>query len=376
MCQLLKHVLLLLAFIDIIYISTVHSKSINITGPDNEAESYSHSSASFSQSIFYGPTTELDTLWSIATKVRPSSNVTIQQTVLALYQLNPDMFENRNIHKLRFGSTIRIPSLEQIRDVSNQEATRIIALHKEIHKNYVKSLRITPKINSTIKDIPRDIVFNNAEEKKVDIPYEEEEKREVKEKIPINLFQLQGSFLSLEEKNHQMGLIVSDLQDEINLLKHELSEKLETLLHEKYNNFIESGGKSKLSLYELFPNIWFLVALATIPGLSIGLITIAFINRNLKKKKEISEEQYIGNISKDSSIDDNMNDEQLEVRKISNKSKEENNFKNAEESKLELEEEPKINPEEESNLELEEEPKINPEEESKLELEEEPKINP
>ncbi|MGL5343145.1 MAG: FimV/HubP family polar landmark protein [Plesiomonas sp.] len=71
----------------------------------------------------YGPTRSNETLWSIASRVRPSNQVSVQQTIGALYRLNPSAFENNNLHGLQAGSRLRIPTLAQVR----AERTSVIA---------------------------------------------------------------------------------------------------------------------------------------------------------------------------------------------------------------------------------------------------------
>ena len=61
-------------------------------------------------SRFYGPTRGSETLWSIASKLRPDNSVSVQQTLLAIYRLNPQAFENQNIHSLLPASNLRVPS--------------------------------------------------------------------------------------------------------------------------------------------------------------------------------------------------------------------------------------------------------------------------
>lgn len=74
-------------------------------------------------SATYGPTYNNETLWSIASRVRPSNQVSVQQTIGALYRLNPSAFENNNLHGLQAGSRLRIPTLAQVR----AERTSVIA---------------------------------------------------------------------------------------------------------------------------------------------------------------------------------------------------------------------------------------------------------
>lgn len=59
-------------------------------------------------SRFYGPTNKNETLWSIASQLRPSRNVSVQQTLLAIYRINPQAFDNQNIHELIPGSRLRV----------------------------------------------------------------------------------------------------------------------------------------------------------------------------------------------------------------------------------------------------------------------------
>ncbi|ROR99969.1 pilus assembly protein FimV [Sinobacterium caligoides] len=72
----------------------------------------------------FGPTVEHDTLWAIAQRARPSSDVTIQQTMLAIQQANPDAFLNGNINRLKTGQVLKIPSIADIKRRSREQAVR------------------------------------------------------------------------------------------------------------------------------------------------------------------------------------------------------------------------------------------------------------
>ena len=64
----------------------------------------------------YGATGRGDTLWSIASKIRPNSTVSVQQTMLALQRANPDAFINSNINLLKAGYVLRIPDAREIQE--------------------------------------------------------------------------------------------------------------------------------------------------------------------------------------------------------------------------------------------------------------------
>ncbi len=59
-----------------------------------------------------------DTLWEIAARVRPSENVSVQQTMLALLRNNPEAFIDNNINRLKSGYVLRLPNEEEANAMS------------------------------------------------------------------------------------------------------------------------------------------------------------------------------------------------------------------------------------------------------------------
>ena len=70
----------------------------------------------------YGPISANDTLWSIASRVRPNDSVTVQQTLVAILKANPQAFINNNPNQMRQGETLRIPSADDIAAVPHRRA--------------------------------------------------------------------------------------------------------------------------------------------------------------------------------------------------------------------------------------------------------------
>ena len=63
-----------------------------------------------------------DTLWGVATAVRPDSSVSMEQTMLGLLEANPNAFYDQNINNLKAGYVLRVPSREEMTAVSQDEA--------------------------------------------------------------------------------------------------------------------------------------------------------------------------------------------------------------------------------------------------------------
>ncbi len=68
-----------------------------------------------------------DTLYGIATRVRPDRSVSLQQTMIALQRENPHAFINDNINRLRSGEVLRIPDLSEIQAIDPREAIDEVA---------------------------------------------------------------------------------------------------------------------------------------------------------------------------------------------------------------------------------------------------------
>jgi pilus assembly protein FimV len=62
-----------------------------------------------------------DTLWGVAARVRPDSRLSMNQTMLAIFEANPDAFGG-NINILRAGSALRIPSADEIFQINRADA--------------------------------------------------------------------------------------------------------------------------------------------------------------------------------------------------------------------------------------------------------------
>ena len=63
-----------------------------------------------------------DTLWGIAARMRPDSRLTMNQMMLAIYESNRDAFGG-NINMLRAGVSLRIPSADEVFQISRGIAT-------------------------------------------------------------------------------------------------------------------------------------------------------------------------------------------------------------------------------------------------------------
>jgi pilus assembly protein FimV len=77
----------------------------------------------------YGPVQNGETLWAIATRMRPSG-ITMNQMMVAVYQANPQAFD-ANMNILRRGAILRIPELGEVEAVDTRAATAEVQRHTD-----------------------------------------------------------------------------------------------------------------------------------------------------------------------------------------------------------------------------------------------------
>lgn len=70
----------------------------------------------------YGPVRPTDTLWSLASKYRPSNRVSVYQTMVAIYEKNPRSFADGNINHILVGSRILLPTAAEASVITDAEA--------------------------------------------------------------------------------------------------------------------------------------------------------------------------------------------------------------------------------------------------------------
>ncbi|KQA18195.1 FimV/HubP family polar landmark protein, partial [Vibrio metoecus] len=286
MRRFFQRLLLPVAVMVVTQISFVSAESIRLVGPNGQvqptpqySENIVRNSANSEPGKFFGPTTENQTLWSIATQLRPSPSVTVQQTLLAIYQLNPQAFENQNIHTLIPGSTLRVPSLAQISRNSNQEAVNIMAAHQaKLNQTPVApAVPVRPAAPPKVQEVAQkqpEVAQPKVEEKPAP-----EIKNAVK---PVNS---ETEVMALEEKNHTLRVMLSEVQSEVSSLKQELGDEnrirseVEKLLEEERRKAEEAQRLAPSSLDNLLSNGWLVALLALIPGLLIAIVVLLLLNR-------------------------------------------------------------------------------------------------
>ncbi|EHC9868393.1 AAA family ATPase [Vibrio alginolyticus] len=312
--------------------SVVQAEGIRLVGPSGEVQS----SPSYAEDIeralpappantqpsrFFGPTGENQTLWSIASELRPSRGVTVQQTLLAIYRINPPAFENQNIHELIPGSRLRVPSLEQVQSATTAQAVAIMKAHEAKLKQPKPTNRATPAQRVTEQPKPQIKVEPKPAAKPETVaatepkptpktipvipappvttsPQGEKQVSALKDKLQGSQSELE----SLEEKNHRLRLMLSEVQSEVETLKSELNDEerirseVEKLLAEERQRLAEQQRMQPSTMDKILSNGWLVGLAALIPGALIALLVVMLLGRRSKAKGEEAAAQEQQNV--------------------------------------------------------------------------------
>ncbi|HEX8543680.1 MAG TPA: FimV/HubP family polar landmark protein [Pseudomonas sp.] len=95
-------------------------------------------------------TTNNDTLWEIAEKVRNGG--TVQQTMLAIQALNPDAFIGGNINRLKKGQVLRLPNPQQTTTVPQPQAVAKVAEQNQAWRQGRRLPSGTRQVDATRRD--------------------------------------------------------------------------------------------------------------------------------------------------------------------------------------------------------------------------------
>ncbi|MBL38209.1 MAG: hypothetical protein CMP07_07350 [Xanthomonadales bacterium] len=98
----------------------------------------------------YGPVASGDTLWSIARANLPAGDVSMNQMMIAIVELNPDAFRDRNINQLLRGAELQLPDAEQVRALDEAAAAAEVAAQNRAFSRRMSS--DLPTVSSAGRD--------------------------------------------------------------------------------------------------------------------------------------------------------------------------------------------------------------------------------
>ncbi|KAB2824510.1 FimV/HubP family polar landmark protein [Aliivibrio finisterrensis] len=244
----------------------------------------------------YGPTREDETLWSIASRVNPSNTTSVQQTLLAIYRLNPQAFENNNIHGLEPNSRLRLPTLEQVRRENTDDAKQLLLAHskKSVVTKAPEAKVEKTESKSTVAPIKTETKTQEPKTVKDTVKLIEPVVESVPSVVALKsgLEATEQEFTALQENNHQLRVRLAEVQHEVDNLKNELSDEdrirneVEKFINEQKQLAVAEKKAEPSTMDNLASSPGLIALLALIPGALIAGLIAFFLSRRKKEEEE------------------------------------------------------------------------------------------
>jgi len=252
----------------------------------------------------YGPTREDETLWSIASRVNPSNTTSVQQTLLAIYRLNPQAFENNNIHGLEPNSRLRLPTLEQVRRENTDDAKQLLLAHNKKLSAQKASEAQVKRTVKTEKPAPTPKPAVTPVKTEAKVQEQKPAKEVVKSVAPVaeqsstvvalksELDTTEQEFTALQENNHQLRVRLAQVQNEVDNLKSELGDEdrirneVEKFINEQKQLAAAEKKVEPTAMDKLASSPGLIASLALIPGALIAGLIAFFLFRRKKEEEE------------------------------------------------------------------------------------------
>ena len=155
----------LIVLIFITAVPAAYSQQGNLRGPKSSTPRYPEQQQQTqpqtqrqTQSGTYGPIVSSDTLWQISQNYRPNRSLSIYQVMQAIYELNPDAFEQQNINLLKDGSILSMPSESYISSINRRQAQQKSELDSQRLQSNTSNPPAQQVINTATFDQTKELI--------------------------------------------------------------------------------------------------------------------------------------------------------------------------------------------------------------------------
>ncbi|CAH0534064.1 hypothetical protein VST7929_01965 [Vibrio stylophorae] len=289
--------------------SVSFANTIQLKGPNGETLKQSQvSPAHEAQNKLYGPTSGNETLWSIAKKARPNNSVSVHQTLHAIFLLNPSAFDDDNIHKLKSGQMLRLPTAAYAKQWSTQDALdRMAADKRRLSHAHTAPVATSPAKPAPVRQ-PKPVT-EAAKPAKVEKPKTPvvqtgtlKPEQEFTEQAPTasefapkkpQAFQqdlkiTDAELEQMQENSKLLRLRLSEMQQEINSLQSQLqdSEQVNTEVKRALAEWQAQQNQPQQSIWQQIMNDPMLLAIfGSVPGILLSIIVALLLTRRSNKSE-------------------------------------------------------------------------------------------
>ena len=254
----------------------------------------------------YGPITSQDTLWNIATRIRPDKRLSVYQVMQALYQENPQAFVDSNINYLVEGQYLKIPSFNNMMAINTNSARKKSendskAWKKAQPKSIEKSVVVEPSVKK--KDL--DTVKTEINDQLQKIDGQQQERLEL---IQNDISDSIDGLQAILKENDDLRQRLSSFNDKLGVMQEEVAKGKEIKLQmddmiqlqqallakaeAREQELLLEKELAALAEQDITSSLWFKILMGTLPAILI-LSLLAFL---FKRRKQASDEVFFNEL--------------------------------------------------------------------------------
>ena len=247
----------------------------------------------------YGAITGQDTLWRIATAVRPDPGLSLYQVMQALYQANPQAFADNNINHIVEGEMLRIPAFEEIARINKTAAKRY---YEQNEKSWGEKLSTQGKSEEQVIK-KKDLEAAKSEINNQLQTYGDSQQQRlsvIQNDVADSIDGLQAILkenAALRDKLTQFNQQLTLMQQEV-AKSEEIKPQLDQMSKLLQEMYAKAAEQERLAMLEKerensFSNILLNILMATVPALLLVGGGLFFVIRRKKSALATDEEETV-----------------------------------------------------------------------------------
>jgi pilus assembly protein FimV len=278
---------LLIVLILVTAIPAANSQQGNLRGPKSATPKYVEPQLQFQggiRSSIYGPIVSSDTLWQISQNYRPNNSLSIYQVMQAIFELNPDAFEQQNINFLKNGSMLTMPSENYISGINKKQAQQKSELDSQNLQTKTSKQPPLQTKNSTSLEQTRELI-----DKKL-LAIDESQNRQflaIREQFSESITSVQNILDENKRLFERLDKVNTDIDDmrseeqQKSLQMNQMGKSIEELLDKSRQDDAKKAAQLAQKNTSWFDSPIIIISLFTLPAL---LALTAFAYWMIKRK--------------------------------------------------------------------------------------------
>jgi pilus assembly protein FimV len=242
----------------------------------------------------YGPITIKDTLWNIALKVRPDPRLSVYQVMQALYENNPNAFQDNNLNHMINGQYLKIPSIGAMRAVNSANAQQKSRSDDKVWQEKVVNIVATKAKRPEDMSVNKKDLETAKSEINVQLKAIDSTQQQRLATIQNDVLDSIDGLQSLLKENEGLRQRLTNFNDQLDVMQNEVAKgkeikmQMDDMIALQQELLTKAEAREQALLLKeqsVTSSSWFVALMATLPAILV-LSLIAMVLRRRSGKTE------------------------------------------------------------------------------------------